>query len=202
MHSEASPSRGATPPDFERDVHCLFGLPIDAIDLAGAERRIRAAAAARMPCFMSTPNLNFVIESRSEDAFRNAILHSELTVADGMPLVWLARLIGIPIRERVAGASLFEALRGGEDRPLKVNFFGGPDGVAEVAGRWLALEAKGAGMRRLRIPGIRLGRGDEQRGDDPPASTRRTPTCWWYHSARARAKPGSSATARGSTCRW
>lgn len=136
-------SRQANPPDFERDVHCLLGLPIDAIDLAGAERRIRAAAAARLPCFMSTPNVNFLIESRSDDAFRNAVLHSDLSVADGMPLVWLARLIGIPLRERVAGATLFEALRGGEGRPLGVYFFGGRDGVAEAAGRRLAREAKG-----------------------------------------------------------
>ncbi len=143
MHSEGSPSRGATPPDFERDVHCLLGLPIDAIDLAGAERRIRAAAAARMPCFMSTPNVNFLIASRSDDAFRNAVLHSDLSVADGMPLVWLARLIGIPMRERVAGANLFEALRRGEGRPLAVYFFGGRDGVAEEASRRLAREAKG-----------------------------------------------------------
>ena len=32
-------------------------------------------------------------------------------LADGMPIVWLARLMGIPIRSRVAGATLFEALR-------------------------------------------------------------------------------------------
>lgn len=131
-------------PDFERDVHCLLGLPIDAVDLAGAERRIRAAAAARLPCFMSTPNVNFVIECRSDDAFRNAVLHSDLSVADGMPLVWLARLIGIPVRQRVAGANLFEALRaGGGGQPLRVYFFGGPAGVAEAAGRRLEREAKG-----------------------------------------------------------
>lgn len=143
MHIEASLSRLATPPEFERDVHCLLGLPIDAIGLAEAERRIRAAADARMPCFMSTPNVNFVIASRSDDAFRNAVLHSDLSVADGMPLVWLARLMGIPLRERVAGASVFEALRGSAGRPLAVFFFGGPEGVAEAAGRRLAAEGKG-----------------------------------------------------------
>src|SRR5687767_12460284 len=130
-------------PDFERDVHCLLGMPIDAVDLAGAEKRIRAAAEARLPCFMSTPNVNFLIASRSDDAFRNALLHSDLSVADGMPLVWLARLTGIPLRERVAGANLFEALREGRGRPLSVYFFGGPDGVAEVARRRLDREAKG-----------------------------------------------------------
>ena len=153
MHIEASLSKHLTPPDFERDVHCLLGLPIDAIDLAGAERRIRAAAAARMPCFMSTPNVNFVVHSRSDDAFRNAVLHSDLSVADGMPLVWLARLYGIPLPERVAGASLFEALRGGEGR-LKVYFFGGPAGVAEAAGRRLASDAKGLVCVGYESPGF------------------------------------------------
>ena len=151
-------------PDFERDVHCLLGLPIDAIDLAGAEKRIRAAAAARLPCFMSTPNVNFVIESRSDRAFRNAVLHSDLSVADGMPLVWLARLIGIPLRERVAGASLFEALRGGEGRPLKVYFFGGPAGVAEAAGRRLAREAKGLACVGYESPGF--GSVEEMSGEE------------------------------------
>ena len=33
-------------PDFSRDVHCLLGLPIDAVNLATAEQRIRAAAAS------------------------------------------------------------------------------------------------------------------------------------------------------------
>jgi len=136
--------KSATLPDFERDVHCLLGLPIDAIDLAGAEKRIRAAAKTRLPCFMSTPNVNFLVASRSDQAFRDAVLHSDLSVADGMPLVWLARLTGIPLHERVAGANLFEALsRGSDARRLAVYFFGGPQGVAEAAGRRLGREAKG-----------------------------------------------------------
>jgi N-acetylglucosaminyldiphosphoundecaprenol N-acetyl-beta-D-mannosaminyltransferase len=120
-------------PDFNRDVHCLLGLPIDAIDLAGAEKRIRAAAEAKLPCFMSTPNVNFLVNSRSDESFRRSVLASDLSVADGMPLVWVAGLLDIPIRERVAGASLFEALGRSSGRPLGVYFFGGPDGVAEAA---------------------------------------------------------------------
>src|SRR5919106_1003646 len=148
------PIEACPPPDFGRDVHCLLGLPIDAVDLAGAERRIRAAAAARSPCFMSTPNVNFLIACRSDDAFRNALLHSDLSVADGMPLVWLGRLIGIPIRERVAGANLFEALRGGAGRPLAVYFFGGSHGVAEAAARRLGGEGRGLVCVGYESPGF------------------------------------------------
>jgi len=152
--SQTGKSASNAPPDFEREVHCLLGLPIDVMDLAGAERRIRAAAEARLPCFMSTPNVNFVVASRSDQAFRDAVLHSDLSVADGMPLVWLARLLGIPLPERVAGASLFEALGRSSGRPLAVYFFGGPEGVAEAAARQLERAGKGLVCVGYESPGF------------------------------------------------
>ena len=141
--------------DFaDRDVHCILGLPIDALDLADAEQRIRAAAASRSRCFLSTPNVNFLVACRSDEAFRQSVLNSDLSVADGMPLVWLARLMGIPIRERVAGSSLFDALRDGGGEPLSVYFFGGPDGVAREAWHRLRFEARGLTCVGYESPGF------------------------------------------------
>lgn len=131
------------PPDFSRDVHCLFGLPFDALSLAEAEQRIRTAAAQRTPCFLSTPNLNFLIGCQTDAAFRDSVINSDVSVADGIPVVWLARLLGIPIRERVAGSTLFERLRQGGNGKMVVYFFGGPEGVAETACRQLAIEDRG-----------------------------------------------------------
>ncbi len=125
--------------DFsERELVCIAGLPFDVIDMAGAVDRLCQAAIDRVPLFLSTPNLNFLVAAQGDAAFRNSVIHSDLSVADGMPLVWLARLFGLPIRERVAGSSLFEALRAGAGqhilgRPISVYFFGGPVGVAEKA---------------------------------------------------------------------
>src|SRR5688572_32967779 len=97
-------------PDFNREVHCLLGLPLDAVDLAGAETRIRMAAERDSRWFVSTPNVNFLVSSREDESFRRTLVNSDLNIADGMPLVWLARLLGIPLRERVAGSCLFEKL--------------------------------------------------------------------------------------------
>jgi N-acetylglucosaminyldiphosphoundecaprenol N-acetyl-beta-D-mannosaminyltransferase len=130
-------------PDFNREVHCLLGLPLDAVDLPGAETRIRMAAERNARYFLSTPNVNFLVNSRTDEAFRRSVVNSDLSVADGMPLVWLAKLLGVPIRSRVAGSSLFEALRSRADKPLSVYFFGGPDGVAEAAARRLDLGGNG-----------------------------------------------------------
>jgi N-acetylglucosaminyldiphosphoundecaprenol N-acetyl-beta-D-mannosaminyltransferase len=145
---------GVVPPDFSREIHCLLGLPFDAVSMEGAVQRIRTAAANRSPCFLSTPNLNFLVAAQSDIAFRNSVINSNLSIADGMPLVWIARLLGIPIRERVAGSALFDSLRNESGKPLSVFFFGGPDGAAESACRRLNTEGKGLACAGFESPGF------------------------------------------------
>jgi N-acetylglucosaminyldiphosphoundecaprenol N-acetyl-beta-D-mannosaminyltransferase len=102
--------------------------------MATVLRRIDNAVATRAPFFISTPNLNFLITSQSDAEFRASLQLSDVCTADGMPLVWIAKLLGIPIRGRLAGADLFEALKDSKDvDPLKVFLFGGADGVAASA---------------------------------------------------------------------
>lgn len=145
--------RAATP-DFRRDVHCLLGVPVDAVDLHGALQRVRRAAQHRSRCFLSTPNVNFLVACRSDEAFRESMVRSDLSVADGMPLVWLAMLMGIPIAERVAGATLFEALGNAPGEHLSVYFFGGAEGTAESARRRLARAGKNVACVGCEFPGF------------------------------------------------
>lgn len=137
-------------PDFSRPVHCLLGLPFDAVTLSDAVTRLEGAVASRTSMFLSTPNLNFLVACQTDVEFRNSVVHSDLSVADGMPIVWLARLLGIPITERVAGSTLFEALRQRPatqtQRPIAVYFFGGPEGAAQAANECLN-QTPHAGLR-------------------------------------------------------
>jgi N-acetylglucosaminyldiphosphoundecaprenol N-acetyl-beta-D-mannosaminyltransferase len=68
-----------------------------------------------------------------DESFRDSVIQSDMSVADGMPLIWLARLLEIPLPERVAGASMFDSLRVDPTSKIKVYFFGGPPGIAEKA---------------------------------------------------------------------
>ena len=131
--TDADENCPVTPTDFERPVRCLLGLPFDAIGLDQTVAHLRRAAATRTRCFLSTPNLNFAIACRDDSAFRDSVLRSDLSIVDGMPLVWVARLLQLPIRERVSGAGVFEALQEPHRPALKVYFFGGPPGAAEAA---------------------------------------------------------------------
>lgn len=130
--------------DFGRQVHALLGLPFDAVDLRQACDRVAGAALAGRRCFLSTPNVNFLIAARRDESFRHSVLHSDLSVIDGMPIVWWGRRLGVPLRERVAGADLFARLAATRwPRRLRVYFFGGPPGVAERASEHLTREAVG-----------------------------------------------------------
>jgi N-acetylglucosaminyldiphosphoundecaprenol N-acetyl-beta-D-mannosaminyltransferase len=132
--------------DLMRSVYCVLGLPVDAVDMAAVVRRIDAAAADRSTLLVSTPNLNFLVNSLADPEFRESLLDSDLCPPDGAPIVWIARLLGLPIRERVAGSDLLDRLQVRKMglRRLNLFLFGGAKGVAEAAAR--ALNAQTGGL--------------------------------------------------------
>ena len=125
--------------DLSREVYCVLGMPIDVIDMPGVLNKIDHSADARSTLFFSTPNLNYLVLSHTDPEFRDLLLLSDLSAADGMPIVWLGRLLGVPINERVAGSDVFAALRSlrTSERPLRVFLFGGDAGVAAAASELL-----------------------------------------------------------------
>lgn len=117
-----------------RQVWSVLGLPFDRVGLLDAVKVIEAAVLEESSLFLSTPNLNFAIATQSDSHFFDSVVDSDLSVADGMPLIWVAKLLGVPIGERVAGSTLFDELsRRSREKKIRVYFFGGQQGVAERA---------------------------------------------------------------------
>ena len=142
----ASVTSLALPDDLSREVYCILGMPVDAIGMHAVLRRIESAAAGRTPFLISTANLNFLVNSQLDRDFRESLILSDLCTADGMPIIWIAWLAGIPIKNRIAGSDIFDALKAEHStaHPLKVFLFGGPEGVAAAASR--ALNGQPSGL--------------------------------------------------------
>ncbi len=119
--------------DFGRHLCLVLGLPFDLIDLDAAVARIRAAVDSRTRLFISTPNTNFVVAAMRDSVFRDSVFHSDMSLMDGKPLVWAARLMGIPVPERVSGADVFEALGRPGSAPMSIYLFGGQPGISARA---------------------------------------------------------------------
>lgn len=166
---EIAQARIATSPpsdDFSREVYCVLGMPVDAIEMPAVLRSIETAAATLRSFLISTPNLNFLVNYKRDAEFRNSLLLSDLCPVDGMLLVWIARLIGIPIKTRIAGSDIFESLKTGtrSGSRLKVFLFGGGSGVAAAASR--ALNVNSAGLRCVGWDYPGFGTVDEMSRDD------------------------------------
>jgi len=125
--------------DLSREVYCILGMPIDAIEMPAVMQSIEMAAASAVPFVISTPNVNFLVNAQNDAEFRESLLLSDLCPADGMPIVWIARLMGIPIKNRIAGSDIFEALKvqARPEGPIKIFLFGAKESVVDAAARTL-----------------------------------------------------------------
>jgi UDP-N-acetyl-D-mannosaminuronic acid transferase (WecB/TagA/CpsF family) len=91
--------------------------------------------------FVLTPNVDHVSLSTRNSEVALAYSRCFLSLADGMPLVLLSRLLRLPLREKVSGSDLFEPLMARCAREgLPVFFVGATTEPCEAAARKLQIE--------------------------------------------------------------
>lgn len=124
---------GAAPRTIE-----LCGVPIHVVTEAQCVAHIVDALARERGGWVVTPNLDHLRRLAREREFRELCARADLRVADGMPLLWAARLQRTPLPERVAGSNLIwsvSAAAAAHGRSLYL--LGGDEGAAEGAAKEL-----------------------------------------------------------------
>jgi N-acetylglucosaminyldiphosphoundecaprenol N-acetyl-beta-D-mannosaminyltransferase len=116
-------------------------LWIDAIGFGDALTEIERLVDLGQGGAVYTPNVDHVVKAESNAAFQHAYLDVSLSLADGMPLIWVGPLLGCRLPERVAGSDLLiPLLKLAARRKWRVYLLGGAPGSAETAARVLADE--------------------------------------------------------------
>lgn len=112
----------------------LAGIDFDRLTEAEVVRRVIGASGNGLGGWIATPNIDFCRKAGRDPAARSLLARASLRVADGMPLVWAARLRGQPLPERVAGSSLiFSLSAAAADSGRSVYLLGGAPGIADSA---------------------------------------------------------------------
>lgn len=136
----------------------LFGMMFDAVALGEAADLIVGAAARGRRGYVVTPNVDHVVRYLQDPAFRAAYAAAALCVADGVPVIWAARLVGARLQGRVAGADLLPAVcERAAPAGLSVFLLGGREGVAPAAAAALASRFPGLNIAGTHTPPDRFG---------------------------------------------
>jgi N-acetylglucosaminyldiphosphoundecaprenol N-acetyl-beta-D-mannosaminyltransferase len=136
-------------PIVPRPPALMFGVPI--ADLTMAETLTTVAELVEegrrfgRTHQVSTVNVDFLVNGLKDPEVRSILQRAALCLADGMPVVWAARRLGMPVRERVAGADLLPRLvEASASNGQHVHVYGSTPDVADAARRLLAERYPGA----------------------------------------------------------
>lgn len=112
----------------------MMGVDVHAITQQQAVEYILSELDAGRGGMLVTPNLDHLYRCVNDLSFAALVGEADLVVADGMPLVWAAKLQGTPLPSRVAGSDLIWTLsESAARRGRSVFLLGGSPGTADAA---------------------------------------------------------------------
>lgn len=122
----------------------VLNVTIDNLTMEEALDEINQIIIKKEPSYVVTPNVDHIIQLEKDIEFRNVYRNARLTLVDGMPLLWIAKLFGNSLKEKISGSDLFPrvcqmaALNG-----YRVVLLGAAEGVADLAAENLMLKYPG-----------------------------------------------------------
>jgi N-acetylglucosaminyldiphosphoundecaprenol N-acetyl-beta-D-mannosaminyltransferase len=127
----------------------LFGISFDNVDFDGLCEAMGSRVESRTPGYIVTPNVDHVVNRNRETELRPVYDDAWMCLADGAPVMWAARWLGRPLKEKLSGSDLLPRLAGwAAERKYSFFLLGAADGVAEAAAKRLDADYPG-----LRIAG-------------------------------------------------
>jgi N-acetylglucosaminyldiphosphoundecaprenol N-acetyl-beta-D-mannosaminyltransferase len=116
----------------------VLGVGVNAVQIPAVVTQIERWNSERNAChFIAVTGMHGITEAQHDPFFRTILNSADLVVPDGMPLVWLGRRYGHPLKRRVYGPELLETFCSETGATYRHFFFGGAPGVADSLGQIL-----------------------------------------------------------------
>lgn len=110
----------------------IFGLCVDKYTFREAVRFVAGGIEKKKKTIVFTPNLHHAFLFQRDRRFRAAYQHADLVFVDGMSIVWLSRLLGESLPERINGTNfMMELLHMSTEKKYRVFFLGGNGRIAQ-----------------------------------------------------------------------
>ncbi|MCD7892957.1 MAG: WecB/TagA/CpsF family glycosyltransferase [Erysipelotrichaceae bacterium] len=84
--------------------------------------------------YVVTPNVDHIVKLENDEEFMNVYKNADLIVTDGKPLIWISKLLGNPIKEKISGSDLFpKVCELANENHYSIFLLGAAEGVANIA---------------------------------------------------------------------
>ena len=138
----------------------VLGIQYDNLTMQEALERGRELLDSPQTVYCVTPNAEIAYQALHDEAFRSLLNGAALVLPDGAGVVLGARILGTPLKQKVAGVEFAEGLLGVlEQTGKRLYLLGGKPGIAELA----------AEKMRQKHPGLQIcGMADGYFKDEAP----------------------------------
>lgn len=141
----------------------ILDVPIDKIGMEQTIDKIEEFILSGEPHLVVTPNVDHVLLTRRDPDFKKIYDEANLSVVDGVPLLWAASFLNQPLVERVNGTDLFVNLcELAANKNYKVFFLGSAPGVADRASENLQKKFNGLNVVGTCSPPLGFEHDDEE----------------------------------------
>lgn len=122
------------PLDHATETVAVLSVPFAKVTEQDTINAIEAMIAAGKPHYLATGNVDFLLQASKDVELRRILHDADLVVCDSKPIVWISRVLGNALPERVAGSDLTPALlEVAEQKGYSVFFLGGRPDIGERA---------------------------------------------------------------------
>lgn len=112
----------------------ILGVRVHKIETSSTILAIEEFIAERKPRLIVTLGTEMVMAAQKDRQFRDVLNSADLLCADAVGIVWASKIVGQPLKEKVAGIDILlrlAALSG--DKGWSLFFLGASEGTAEAA---------------------------------------------------------------------
>ncbi len=107
---------------------------VDNLTMAEAVEEAKSLVLKGGRSYVVTPNVDHIVKIEHDRLFREIYEGADLILTDGKPLIWMSKLLGMPIKEKISGSDYFpEVCKMAAREGLSIFLLGAAEGVAKKA---------------------------------------------------------------------
>ncbi|HZO86886.1 MAG TPA: WecB/TagA/CpsF family glycosyltransferase [Chthonomonadaceae bacterium] len=123
----------------------ILGLPVHDVDMDAALAQIDRFIGSGTPHHIITADSSMLVMAQEDAQLRSLVAAADLVTPDSAGILWAAKQVGTPLRERVSGVEIVERLCAlSPERGYRLYFLGAAEGVAEQAAARMQARYPGA----------------------------------------------------------